>query len=270
MQRMALFVSWTCLAALPLLAAVGCRTRVYTVSTTGPQESSLFHEYRVMQNGKVLTTLEPNRIAEFKVRGDSRIAPAQTLQSLSVEAFTPCGWRAQSCSFSPHLEQDPAYYLNVADPAKDWQQVSVLVDNRSGPAARVGIGALQQNVDAGHYADLDFAFSQVCPEADQLMLNGQVIASVSKLEKPRRDKSEIAHILVDTTASHCYTFESAQYGAWNPEEPVQRVKKLSAARAQILEGNLNYYFTALPEQIKVSNLLIMTTEGAINDRSCTM
>lgn len=43
-----------------------------------------------------------------------------------------------------------------------------------------------------------------------------------------------------------------------------------AARVQTFEGGLNYYFTELPEQIKVSNVVVLATQSTIKDRSCTM
>lgn len=257
-------------AALALLAASACRGPVYTVSTSGPNYPSLFHEHRVVQNGKVIATFQPERTTQFEVTGDSHATPDQTLNSLSVQASTPCGWRADSFGFAPHSDQDLVYNLNVTEPAEGWHYLAVFVDNRGGGQVRVAVGALEQNVDAGHYADLGFAFAQVCPEADQLKLNGQVIASVRQLESTRKDKSVMAHILIDTTASHCYTYESAQFGGWNPREPLQRVKKLPAARVQTFEGGLNYYFTELPEQIKVSNVVVLATQSTIKDRSCTM
>ena len=258
------------LAVLALLAASACRGPVYTVSTAGPDYPFLFHDHRVVQNGQVITTFQPGRMSQFEVTGDKHATPDQTLKSLSVQASTPCGWRADSFNFAPHRDQDSVYYLNVTEPDEGWHHLSVFVDNRGGGQVRVAVGALEQNVDAGHYADLDFAFAQVCPEADQLKLNGQVIASVRQLESTRKDKSVMAHILIDTTASHCYTYESAQYGGWDPEGPLHRVEKLPAARVQTFEGNLNYYFTELPEQIKVSNIVMFATQGTIKDRSCTM
>jgi len=242
------------------------------VQTEGPVLSA-FHDYRVVRDGQLIATFKPDTGTSFQIAGAYFVGAIRTLSSLSVERLTPCGWRAVPAKADRHGSDIPVYFLEVTEPDKDWQGFDVWVDNRRGGAARVAVGALEQTVAAGQYTTLEFATSSACPGADQLMLDGKVIASVSQLESKGKDGDSLADIFVDTTANHCYTYEWAVYGYTIPGTAVQGSEQLSARRVRIFEREINYYFEDLPAKIEtlVPKALVgveQETRGALKDRAC--
>jgi hypothetical protein len=249
------------------MATSACRRPVYSVETQGPFPPR-FSEYRVLRNGQPVATFTPDTRARFTVTGGHFERATTTMSSLSVERLTPCGWRAAPAKADRHSDNETAYDLNVTEPEEDWQGLPLFVDNRHGGPARLAVGALEQSVDAGQYVNLDFVVSNACPEADQLKLNGQVIASVSEIESKRKDRDSLAEIFVDTTADHCYTYEWALYGESFLDQAVDGKEQLPARRVRLFEKSVDYYFQELPGNIQTQFPGAQQSRGALKDRAC--
>ena len=255
-----------------LLASAGltsaCRQPVYTVEADGPVGSQ-FHQFRVLRNGQPIAMFDPYVPSQFHVPGEHFVSVSTTLNSLSVERLTPCGWGAVSFKSDRHAEDHSIYYLDVIESPGEWDEIHVFVDNRRGGPATVAVGELEEPVGAGQYTDIDFGVSNACPQADQLKLNGHVIASISQVERERKDHDSLAQIMIDTTADHCYTYEWATYGIALPgDEHIEGKESLPAKRVRLFEQSIDFEFLPLPQKIASYSRFAHERQGALNDRPC--
>lgn len=249
------------------IAGSGCHQPVYSVETEGPFPTE-FNQYRVVRNGQPIATFNPETGARFPVAGGRFERAATTMNSLSVERLTPCGWRAAQAKTDRRVDGEPNYYLNVTEPEEGWKSLQVFVDNRHGGAAHIAIGGLDQVVDAGQYTTLELPVSSVCPEADQLKLNSDVIASVNAIESQRKFTNSLAKIFVDTTADHCYTYQWAFYGEAIPGVPVEGSEQLAAMRVRLMEDSVDYYFMDLPNTMMADSRVGQGSKAVLKDRAC--
>jgi hypothetical protein len=264
-----------CAVAL-LLPLSACRRPAYTVATQTPGSPN-FSEYRVLRYGQVLADFAPLDEARFDFTGQYFESASKAMSSLSAEALTPCGWRKLTVEVHPpgkgdirkaeEAKRNPVYYLNLDEPQEGWKQLSVFVDNRGAGAARIALGSVEQPVQANSYASLTLPTSSVCPEADQLKLNGELIATVSQIESQRQNKDQLGRILIDATGRHCYTYEWASYSRdYSSPFPTSGSEKLPAMRVRLFEGMIDSYFVQLPGM--VMSTLPSEYRGNLKDRDC--
>ncbi len=240
-----------CIAGLVISALLGCRKQPpdFHIKLEAPG-SGVFTKYKLTVDGAEMGAFSSTQAHEFTVRGHSGDDPREMLPRMDASVLYVCGWQAAKVDLQPPSR----YAVEQADKEKrsvpltmyldfrpSWQDVTVLVDNHGGPAARLAVGEYEQPVAADEAGRISFPYWPHCDEARQLRLNGETIGNLE--EEPTLPGTARA-MLLDISGSHCFRHEWRTYSNF-PEFGGSGHQIFEAQRLRALSGPINYFLQPL-------------------------
>jgi hypothetical protein len=248
-----------------MMACIGCSKPPMFHIMARDEQPIAKQQFKIFLQGRELGTVTGSSTFEFDAegrRGDS----FENTQPQSIEARIPwvCGWVKTDSSL--HLAEPDeieraraeqravraTLSITYMPPAFDW--VNIFIDNRGGPPQTVSIGELQEQVPAGATQRIMLPHSGGCDKANDVRLNGAVVAPVD-IHKT---------LLIDVAHSHCYREEWSGYGF----DDSGHGKTVYQARPfQLLNDNPDFFMEPLPGSVTTSDL--GATRSVLKDVACT-
>ncbi len=209
-------ITWLCIfrfAFLLVLGCIGCGKPPMFHVVARNERAVEGERFKIFLKGRELGTVTGSGTLAFDAEG-RRGDTLQEMQPQDIEARIPwvCGWVKTDFELylagpdeierarAEHRPVQASMSLSYMPPSFDW--VTIFVDNRGGPPQTVSIGELQEQVPAGAAQRILLPHSDGCDKANDVRLNGAVVAPVNTRQT----------LLIDISHSHCYRVEWAGYG----------------------------------------------------------
>jgi hypothetical protein len=232
-----------------------------------------FNQYKLVVDGVPVGPLDSRQPYQFVARGHSGDAPQDMLPHIEASVLYVCGWQPAKIEMHPpsryEIEQARkekrsiplVAYLDFERPS--WQEVTVLMDNRSGPAARLAVGEFERPVAAGDAGRFTFPYWPHCDQATELRLNGE---SIGKIEEDSSTPGTAHPLLLDTSGAHCYVYEWQTYGAFPSPSGGHAQQTYKPQRLRSLSSHVDYFLRPLPSVEYSTNSVVQ--KSSLNETAC--
>jgi len=248
MRRSSLFLAFAAL----ILACFGCSKPGldFHLQLDAPS-SDAFSQYKLVVDGAPAGPLSSSQAYESTVHAHNADSPQDMLPHIEASVLSVCGWQPAKVEIHPPSQsaidqarkdhQSIPIYMNLDYERPTWQQVTVLVDNRNGPAGRLAVGEYEQPLAAGAGSKMTFPYWPHCEQAGQLRLNGETIGN---LEEDPNSPGTALPLLLDTSGTRCYRYEWQSYGH-SAGFGGSGSKTFTAQRLRVLSSSVDYFLHPL-------------------------
>ena len=247
-----------------LLGCIGCSKPPIFHITARSDRPIGSQRFKIFLKGQELGTVAGSGTFEFDAEGRGGDTFQETQpQDIEARLLWVCGWvKTDSSLYLAHPDEierahaerravQASMSISYMPPAFEW--VNIFVDNRGGPPQTVSIGELQEQVPAGATQHIMLPYSDGCDKANDVRLNGEVVAPV-KTQKT---------LLIDISHSHCYREEWAGYGF----DDSGHGKTIYQPRPfQFLNDNPDFFMEPLPGSVVTEQL--GATRDTLKDVAC--
>jgi hypothetical protein len=260
-------------AALLVLIWAGCSQPPpeFQVKLDAPG-TAFFTQYKLVVDGAQVGPFNSTQPYQFNAHGHHADTPKDMLPHVDASVLYVCGWQPVKIEMHPPSEYEieqarkerrsipVTMYLDFEPPS--WQEVTVLVDNRGGPAIRLAVGEYEQSVPASDYGKFTFPYWPHCDEAAELRLNGE---SIGKIEADAGVGTAFP-LLLDTSGSRCYRHEWQTYsnfpgfGAGNGHETYK------PQRLRTIPSGIDYFLHPLLSTEYSTNSVVQ--KSSLNEIAC--
>ena len=261
-------------AVLIFLVFAGCsKPPEFTVKLDAPGASGDYTHYKLAVDGAPVGPFTATRPYEFHAPGHRADKPRDMLPRVEASVLSVCGWEPAKVEMSPPSEYGieqarkekrsvpVTMYLNFERPS--FQQVTVVVDNRGGAAFRLAVGEYERTIPANDAGKEFFPYWPHCDQARQLRVNGETIG---KIEDDVHAPGTALPLLLDTSGSHCYRYESRTYSNFPSMGPGGGQQTYKPQRVRTLSSNIDYFLQPLPSMVFSS--LPVEGKSSLNDVPC--
>jgi len=262
-------------ALLAALIFAGCsKPPDFTVKLDAPGALGDFTHYKLVVDGAPVGPFTATLPYQFSAPGHRADKPRDMLPRVEASVLSVCGWEPAKVQMSAPSEGEierarkekrsvpMTMYLDFQRPS--FQQVTVVVDNRGGPAFRLAVGEYEQPVAANDAGKVFFPYSPQCDQGKQLRMNGETIG---KIEDDVHTPGTALPLLLDISGAHCYRYEWRTYSSYSsmgPGSSGQRTYK--AQRLRTLSSNIDFFLQPLPGM--VFSTLSVEGRTSLNDVAC--
>lgn len=215
--------------------------------------------YKVIVDGREAGPFGPDEKYEFEAPATARSGEPQAMMPpIRAQLLYVCGWQeAKVILFPPTRDAienatGPVHARAALDFRPVFAEVNVWVDNRGGGDAVLSVGESKRYIAAGSTRSVSFPYSAQCEEAKLLRLNGETIANI-----PSGHGHDAPGYLVDTSGARCYSFQSKHYANMETGQGQPVPTLVSAAKAHLLDGRIDYFLQEAP-----SSIIVRSDEGA--------
>jgi hypothetical protein len=258
-----------------IAALMGCSKPVpdFQITLNAPGEP-FFRQYKLTVEGVETPAIAATKPYEFTAHGHPADKPKDMLPHIQASVLYVCGWQKTGIELPPpsayEVEQarkerrSIPLQMYIDFPPPSWQEVTVVVDNRGGPAMKLAVGANEQEVRANEAGKFMFPYWPHCDQAQQLWVNGE---SIGRIEADPYTPGAASTMLLDTSASHCYRLESQTYSS-SPLDggPGHGQTNFKPQRLRTLKTPVNYFLYPLPSVEYSSDPVTYRT--ALNEIAC--
>lgn len=229
-------------------------------------------QYKLIVDGVPTVPLPSDQPYELTAHAHDGATPKDMLPHLEASVLFVCGWQpanvginmpTQDAIEQARKEQRSVpviIYLDFERPT--WQDITVLVDNRDGPAGKLSVGEYEQPLAAAEAHKFLFPYWPHCDQARQLRLNGETIGNVE--EDPNSPGTALP-LLLDTSGNRCYRYEWKTYGS-SPGFGGSGTKTYEAQRLRVLSSSVDYFLHPLQNVEYSSSSLVQ--KSSLNEINC--
>jgi hypothetical protein len=251
-------------AFLLILGCIGCGKPPLFHVVARNERAVEDERFKIFLKGRELGTVTGSGTLAFDAEG-RRGKTLQEVQPQDIEVRIPwvCGWVKTDFDLylarpdeierarAEHRPIQANMSLSYMPPSFDW--VTIFVDNRGGPPQTVSIGELQEQVSAGAVQRIQLPHSDGCDKANDVRLNGAVVAPVNTRQT----------LLIDISHSHCYRVEWAGYGF---DDSGQGKTIYQPRPFQFLDSNPDFFMEPLPGSVVTAGT--GTVRSKLKDVAC--
>jgi hypothetical protein len=261
-------------ALLAALVFAGCsKPPEFTVKLDAPGALGDFTHYKLVVDGAPVGPFTATLPYQFSAPGHSWKRPKDMLPHVEASVLSVCGWEPAKVQMSAPSEGEleragkekrsvpVTMYLDFERPS--FQQVTVVVDNRGGPAFRLAVGEYERTIPANDAGKEFFPYWPRCDQAKQLRMNGETIG---KIEDDVHAPGTALPLLLDTSGSRCYRYESRTYSNFPSMGPGGGQRTYKPQRVRTLSSNIDFFLQPLPTV--VYSTLPVEGRAALNDIAC--
>jgi len=261
-------------AILVALSFAGCsKPPNFTLRLDAPGVSGDFTHYKLIVDGVPVGPFTATRPYEFNRPGHRAGKPRDMLPRVEASVLSVCGWEPAKVQMSAPSEGEieragkekrsvpVTMYLDFQRPS--FQQVTVVVDNRGGPAFKLAVGDYERTITANDAGKEFFPYAPQCDQAKQLRVNGE---TVGKIEDDPHAPGSALPLLLDTSGSHCYRYEWRTYSSFPSMGPGSGQQTYKPQRLRTLSSNIDFFLQPLPTVVYST----ISVEGrtSLNDVAC--
>jgi hypothetical protein len=261
-------------AAVLLVLAAACRQSPpdFQMKLAAPG-AGFFTQYKLVVDGALMGPFNSTQPYQFNAHGHSGDSPKDMMPHVDASVLYVCGWQPVKIEMHPPSEYDieqarkerrsipVTMYLGFEPPS--WQEVTVLVDNRGGPAAHLAVGENEQSVPANDYGKFTFPYWPHCDEAGELRLNGEAIG---KIEANARVPGTAFPLLLDTSGSRCYISEWRTYSTFPGSGTGSGHEIYKPQRLRTLSSGVDYFLHPLLSVEYSTNSVVQ--KSSLNEIAC--